>query len=46
MPAALGASRGSRVRTVSASAFEFISERSEIAAVHAFMTSLADTLRC
>jgi len=46
MPAALGASRGSRARTVSASAFEFISERSEIAAVHAFMTSLADTLRC
>jgi hypothetical protein len=45
LPAAIGASRGSRPRTVSASTFEFISERGQIAAVHEFMESLADTLR-
>jgi hypothetical protein len=46
IPAAIGASRGSRPRTVSASTFEFISERGQIAAVHEFMESLANTLRC
>ena len=45
LPAAIGASRGSRPRTVSASTFEFISERSQIAAVHEFMESLASTLQ-
>ena len=44
--AAIGASRGSRTRAVSASAFEFISENGQISAVHEFMESLADTLRC
>ena len=46
LPSAIGASRGSKPRTVSASTFEFISERAQIAAVHEFMQSLADTLRC
>jgi hypothetical protein len=46
LPAAIGASRGARPRTVSASAFEFISERAQIAAVHEFLESLANTLRC
>jgi hypothetical protein len=44
--AALGASRGSRTRAVSASAFEFISENRQIASVHEFMESLPETLRC
>jgi hypothetical protein len=44
--AAIGASRGSRTRAVSASAFEFISENRQIASVHEFMESLAKTLRC
>ena len=39
------ASRGSGTRAVSASAFEFISENSQIATVRAFMQSLPDTLR-
>ena len=43
---AIGASRGSRPRTVSASTFEFISERGQIGAVHEFMESLATTLGC
>jgi hypothetical protein len=43
--AAIAASRGSRVRAVSASAFEFISENSQIASVPAFMQSLPETLR-
>ena len=44
MHAALGASRGSGLKAVEASAFEFISENSQIAAVHQFMESLPDTL--
>src|SRR5205807_4175515 len=35
--AAIGASRGSRTRAVSASAFEFISENRQIASIHEFM---------
>ena len=44
--AAIGASRGSRTRAVSASAFEFISENRQIASIHEFMESLPKTLRC
>jgi hypothetical protein len=44
--AAIGASRGSRARRVSASAFEFISENRQIASIHEFMESLPNTLRC
>jgi hypothetical protein len=44
MHGGLGASRG-RTRTVSASAFEFISENSQIASIHEFMRSLPETLR-
>ena len=36
---------GSRTRAVSASAFEFISENSQIASVREFMQSLPETLR-
>jgi hypothetical protein len=43
--AGMGASRGSRTRSVSASAFEFISENSQIASVREFMHSLPETLR-
>jgi len=43
--AAIVASRDSRTRKVSASAFEFISENSQIAAVREFMHALPDTLR-
>jgi hypothetical protein len=43
--AGLGASRGSRTRAVSASAFEFISENSQIASIREFMQSLPETLR-
>ena len=43
--AGIAASPGSHTRAVSASAFEFISENSQIASVHAFMRSLPDTLR-
>jgi hypothetical protein len=43
--AGIGASRGSRMRAVSASAFEFISENSQIASVREFMRSLPATLR-
>jgi hypothetical protein len=46
IPAAIGASRDSRTRAVSASAFEFISESGQIASVHQFMASLAKTLGC
>jgi uncharacterized membrane protein len=42
--AAIGASQGSRTRAVSASAFEFISENSQVASVRAFMRSLPETL--
>jgi hypothetical protein len=45
MHAGIGASRGSRTLAVSASAFEFISENSQIASVREFMHSLPDTLR-
>ena len=41
----VAATRGSGTRTVSASAFEFISENSQIASVRTFMQSLPDTLR-
>ena len=44
MHAALSASRGSGLKAVGASAFEFISQNSQIAAVHEFMESLPDTL--
>jgi hypothetical protein len=44
--AAIGTSRGSRTRAVSASAFEFISENRQIASIHEFMESLSKTLRC
>jgi hypothetical protein len=43
--AGLGASLGSATRTVAPSAFEFISEKSQIASVHEFMRLLPDTLR-
>jgi hypothetical protein len=43
--AGIGASRDSRVRAVSASAFEFISENRQIASVREFMRSLPETLR-
>jgi len=43
--AGLGAARGSRIRAVSATAFEFISENSQIASVHEFLRVLPDTLR-
>jgi hypothetical protein len=43
--AAIGASRGSRTRAVSASAVEFISESRQIASVREFMQSLPDILR-
>ena len=43
--AGIGASQGSRTRAVSASAFEFISENSQIASVREFMQSLPETLR-
>jgi hypothetical protein len=42
--AGIGASRGSRTRAVSASAFEFISENSQIASVREFFRSLPETL--
>ncbi len=45
MHAAIGATRDSRMRTVSASAFEFISENSQIATVREFMQSLPESLR-
>jgi len=45
MHAAVAASRGSGTLAVSASAFEFISENSEIASVQKFMQLLPDTLR-
>ena len=43
--AGIGASRGSPTRAVSASAFEFISENSQVASVREFMQSLPETLR-
>jgi hypothetical protein len=41
----VGASRASGTRAVSATAFEFISENSQIAAIHAFLHSLPEALR-
>jgi hypothetical protein len=43
--AALRASRNPRQRSVSATAFEFISENGQITAVREFMRSLPETLR-
>jgi hypothetical protein len=43
--AAIAASRNVAIRTISPSAFEFISENSQIAAVHEFVQSLPDRLR-
>jgi hypothetical protein len=43
--AALGASQGSRVRSVGASAFEFISESRQLASVREFMDALPEILR-
>ena len=45
MHAGIAASRGSGTLAVSPSAFEFISENSQIASVHAFMASLPEVLR-
>jgi hypothetical protein len=44
--AGIGASQGPRTREISATAFEFISENSQIASVHEFMRLLPETLRC
>src|SRR6185503_2189723 len=43
--AGMDASRGARPRAVSATDFEFISENSQIASVHRFFDTLAETLR-
>jgi hypothetical protein len=43
--AAMDSSRGSQVRRISASSFEFISENSQIEAVRQFMESVPDSLR-
>lgn len=43
--AGIGASRASRARAVSASAFELISENSRIASIRQFMQSLPETWR-
>src|SRR5262245_30357341 len=43
--AALSASRSPRTRSVSASAFEFISENSQITSIYEFIQSLPETLR-
>jgi hypothetical protein len=43
--AVMGASQGSRIREVSATAFQFISENSQIASVREFMRLLPETLR-
>ena len=45
MHAGIGASGGSPTRAVSASAFEFISENSQVASVRGFMQSLPETMR-
>jgi hypothetical protein len=45
LPAALSASRNSKARSFSASAFEFISENSQIASIRHYMQSLPETLR-
>ena len=43
--AALSASRNPRMRSVSASAFEFVSENTQIASIHEFIQSLPEVLR-
>jgi uncharacterized protein DUF6178 len=43
--AGIGASQDSRIHEISATAFEFISENSQIASVHEFMRLLPETLR-
>jgi hypothetical protein len=43
--AGMGVSHGSRTRQISATAFEFISENSQITSVHEFMRVLPETLR-
>jgi hypothetical protein len=43
--AGIGVSQGSRARQISATAFEFISENSQIASAHEFMRLLPETLR-
>jgi hypothetical protein len=45
MHAGIGVSQGSRARQISATAFAFISENSQIALIHAFTRSLPETLR-
>jgi hypothetical protein len=45
MHAVIGASRNTRTRAISASAFGFISENSQIALIRAFMESLPERLR-
>ena len=43
--AGIGVSQGSRIREISPTAFEFISENNQIASAHEFMRLLPDTLR-
>jgi Family of unknown function (DUF6178) len=43
--AGIGASQGTRRREISATAFEFVSENSQLASVHEFMRLLPETLR-
>jgi len=43
--AAMAASRDPRTRAVNASAFEFISENSQVASIREFMQSLPEKLR-
>jgi hypothetical protein len=43
--AGLNASLGASTRAVSATAFEFIAENSQIASIHQFMRRLPNTLR-
>ena len=45
LAASIGALRDARTRAVSASAFEFISENSQIASVHEFLDALPEILR-
>ena len=43
--ALLGTGGGAKPKSVSASAFEFISENRQIASIHRYLDSLPDTLR-
>ncbi len=45
MPAALGATQKPHTLTVSATAFEFISENSQVAVIHDFLRTLPEALR-